>query len=57
MDRCPQPIVGSFAACAIGEVAWNGPKVPEPATWAMMLAGFVLVGFAIRRKGVAVVSA
>lgn len=57
MSGCPQPIVGSFPACAIGEVVWNGPRVPEPATWAMMLAGFGLVGFAIRRKGVAVVSA
>jgi hypothetical protein len=50
---CPQPIVGSFAACAIGEVAWGGPKVPEPATWAMMLVGFGLVGAAVRgRQGI-----
>ncbi len=27
--------------------------VPEPATWALMLAGFGFVGFAARRKGVA----
>jgi hypothetical protein len=47
---CPQPNPGSFAACAVGEVAWGGPKVPEPATWAMMLAGFGLVGAAVRRR-------
>lgn len=50
MDKCPQPIVGTFPSCAIGEVAWGGPRVPEPATWAMMLAGFGLVGFAARRR-------
>ena len=26
------------------------PSVPEPATWAMMIAGFGLVGFAMRRR-------
>lgn len=25
--------------------------VPEPATWAMMLAGFGMIGFALRRRG------
>jgi PEP-CTERM motif len=50
MDRCPQPIVGSFPACAVGEVAWGGPAIPEPATWAMMIAGFGLVGWAMRRR-------
>jgi hypothetical protein len=48
---CPQPIVGSFPACAIGEVAWGGPSgVPEPASWALMLAGFGLVGVAARGR-------
>jgi hypothetical protein len=28
--------------------------VPEPATWAMMLVGFALIGRALRRKGVAI---
>jgi hypothetical protein len=28
----------------------NGGAVPEPATWAMMLAGFGLLGFAARRR-------
>ncbi len=50
MDRCPQPIVGSFDACGVGEVAWGGPNIPEPATWAMMLSGFGLVGWAMRRR-------
>jgi hypothetical protein len=27
-----------------------GPAVPEPATWAMMIAGFGAVGFAMRRR-------
>lgn len=30
------------------------PGVPEPATWAMMLAGLGGVGFAMRRRRVAV---
>lgn len=47
---CPQPNPGSFPACAIGEVAFNGDVVPEPATWALMIAGFVMVGTAIRRR-------
>jgi hypothetical protein len=28
----------------------SADAVPEPATWAMMLAGFGLVGFAMRRR-------
>jgi hypothetical protein len=27
-------------------------SVPEPSTWAMMLAGFGLIGMAMRRRGV-----
>ncbi len=50
MSECPQPNPGSFAACAIGEVAFNGPVVPEPGTWAMMIAGFGLVGWAARNR-------
>ena len=30
--------------------AWIGGVVPEPATWAMMIAGFGLVGGAMRRR-------
>jgi hypothetical protein len=33
-----------------GQIAFNVSAVPEPATWAMMLAGFGLVGFSLRRK-------
>ncbi len=33
-----------------GERIVNQGAVPEPATWAMMLAGFGLVGFSLRRR-------
>jgi len=49
---CPQPIVSGFASCAIGEVAFGGPAVPEPGIWAMLIAGFGLVGYAARRRRV-----
>jgi hypothetical protein len=50
MWDCPQPNPGSFPSCAIGEVAWGGPQVPEPGTWAMLIAGFGLLGVAARRR-------
>lgn len=50
---CPQPIVGSFTACAIGEVAFRSGAIPEPSSWALMIAGFGLVGAAMRRRAVA----
>lgn len=56
MSRCPQPDPGSFAACAIGEVAFGG-SVPEPSSWAMMIVGFGLVGATLRRRHISVVSA
>lgn len=31
----------------------EAPAVPEPTTWALMLAGFGMVGFAMRRRRVA----
>jgi hypothetical protein len=51
--RCNQPDLShlSFYGTEAGEI------VPEPATWAMMIAGFGLVGAAMRRRRIAVVSA
>lgn len=49
MFKCPQPDPGTFPGCAVGEVAWGG-NVPEPGTWAMMIAGFGLVGWAARNR-------
>ena len=37
---------GSFG----GNVAFTAQAVPEPATWGMMLMGFGVVGFAMRRR-------
>ena len=39
----------------VGELTYNG-GVPEPAAWAMMLAGFGLVGAAMRRRQTAQVT-
>jgi hypothetical protein len=35
----------------VGFFTTKGGVVPEPATWAMMIAGFGLVGAAVRRRG------
>ena len=35
----------------------GGGEVPEPATWAMMILGFGLVGASLRRRGISHVSA
>jgi PEP-CTERM motif len=51
MSDCPQVNPGSFAACAIGEVAFRtAGAVPEPATWGMMLLGFGAIGGTLRRQ-------
>ncbi|MGL4541864.1 MAG: PEPxxWA-CTERM sorting domain-containing protein [Polymorphobacter sp.] len=57
MTGCPQPLPGTFAACAIGEVAWGETTIPEPASWALMIAGFGLVGYSMRRRRLQHVSA
>lgn len=44
------PYSSGFAS--IGEIS-NGAVVPEPASWALMIVGFGLVGFAMRRRAFA----
>jgi hypothetical protein len=39
-------------AFKLAGIAFNVAAVPEPATWAMMLVGFGLVGGALRRRGI-----
>lgn len=54
MTGCPQQ-PSTFSACAIGEVAFESAvigAVPEPATWAMMISGFGMIGGAMRRRRV-----
>lgn len=46
MSACPQPIVGSYNACAIGEVAFDNASttsVPDPGS-SVLLLGMGLVG-------------
>ena len=48
----PPPVNGTgnqlgFAGVTYGSLA---PAVPEPASWAMMVAGFGAIGFAMRRR-------
>lgn len=38
--------LGTFA----GNIGFDTPAVPEPATWAMLIAGFGLVGMSLRRR-------
>jgi hypothetical protein len=48
---------GGFDALALDALAFGGPiggVVPEPATWAMMILGFGLVGLQARRRARAV---
>lgn len=47
-----------FGVAIAGEITVGGPPpgVPEPASWAMMLAGFGLAGSAMRRARVAKIS-
>ncbi|MBB4154917.1 hypothetical protein GGQ80_002833 [Sphingomonas jinjuensis] len=39
-------------AFKLAGISFNVAAVPEPATWAMMLVGFGLVGGALRRRGI-----
>ena len=50
--------VDSISQVRIGGVAAipGGPAVPEPATWAMMLGGFAMLGAAARWRGRAAVT-
>jgi PEP-CTERM putative exosortase interaction domain len=41
-------------ASGLSEVRFNSAPVPEPATWAMMIAGFGLAGAAMRRRALRV---
>ena len=43
------PIIDNVAVAPGGSGA--GPPPPEPATWAMMILGFGMVGLALRRRG------
>jgi len=43
---------GNFTASGSGTFA--GAPIPEPATWALMIAGFGLIGAAARRRRIAV---
>jgi hypothetical protein len=45
---------GSWNWLPGGSVTLTGGAVPEPATWAMMIGGFGLVGGAMRRRSAAV---
>lgn len=52
---------GGFDAAAYEAGAFDafttGGAVPEPASWALMIAGFGMVGFAMRRRKVALAAA
>jgi hypothetical protein len=49
-DGHPGGTGGSRWSTWIAGIDAASPAVPEPATWAMMIAGFGMVGFAMRRS-------
>ena len=53
-ENLPSNGVGHFARFTLtGPLPSTLPAVPEPSTWALMLAGFGMVGYALRRRKVA----
>jgi PEP-CTERM motif len=50
MSGCPQPLPGSFTACAIGEVAFREAVVPEPSSIAMLGIGCCVLPLLLRRR-------
>jgi len=44
---------GGNGGAGISQLFANGPGVPEPATWALMIGGFGLAGVALRRRSLA----
>lgn len=44
------PATYGYSPVGLSEVRFAGSAVPEPATWAMMIAGFGLVGGALRSR-------
>jgi hypothetical protein len=50
-DGC-QPLDGGYCTVDLSTAITPTSGVPEPATWAMMLIGFGLVGLQLKRRGV-----
>jgi hypothetical protein len=49
--------LNDITGSAVGRVDWEivtSPVIPEPGTWAMLIAGFGLVGAALRRRQTAI---
>ncbi len=47
-------VLTSAGETSFGQLTAVAGPIPEPATWALMIAGFSLVGFAARRRATAV---
>jgi hypothetical protein len=41
---------GGFGGAAVNSIAAYAASVPEPAAWAMLIAGVSMIGFALRRR-------
>ena len=50
LDESRLGAVGKFVVPASPVVSPPAPGVPEPSTWVMLMAGFGLVGAAVRRR-------